>query len=382
MGIFHSTVDGGTKSAGLLSGHIFIKTGNVFPANMGDSQHKEDRRSASMCKHANTGRPVPSMWLRFQQAEKLWSPTYHFALADKSRVKSRGGLRWEGGDGRNLLTNWGGEDSFSVWSGPGCSCRRRCGLILSHYWEARPQVMSCAWPQMATLTHDRPLPFSRTHCNYCRNVREKPRLLVCEVQALIQQLDCWLLSMESYLIWPQLLKSCKIASNVTKLQWPDKMRLNIRGCLSYLNVFTVFVSPLPPWRSPGWNRSSLCPGRPVVSRPSQPCSGPNAEGRWLWRASPALQVLRAEHVRPSKQQFPKGIMKKKKLWLLNTTAENCRLTQQGTKYRLCEVSQTLTRRNTMSVILHVGVRQSTCLRWLRPTTSMCCRDKSWQRIQV
>lgn len=43
---------------------------------------------------------------------------------------------------------------------------------------------------------------------------------------------------------------------------------------------------------------------------------------------------------------------------------NCRLTQQRTTYRLYEVSQMPTRQNTMSVILHVGVRQSTSLRWL------------------
>lgn len=72
-----------------------------------------------------------------------------------------------------------------------------------------------------------------------------------------------------------------------------------------INVFTVFVRHLPSWRSPGWNRSSLCPVQPVASRPSQPCSEPNAEGRWTWRASPALQVLCAEHVHPLKQQFPK-----------------------------------------------------------------------------
>lgn len=125
MGIFHSTVDWGQRAQ--ASGHIFIKTGNASHANMGDSQHKEDRRCASMCKHANTGRPVPSMGFWFQQAEKLWGPTCQFALADKSGVKLRGGLRrgwW--GMGGELLTNWGGEDGFSVRSSRGCSCWRGC----------------------------------------------------------------------------------------------------------------------------------------------------------------------------------------------------------------------------------------------------------------
>lgn len=70
---------------------------------------------------------------------------------------------------------------------------------------------------------------------------------------------------------------------------------------------------LPSWCSPGWNQSSLSPVRPVASRPSRPGSEPNEEQRWIWRAWPALQVLCAEHVHPSKQQFPERV----KMWTFN-----------------------------------------------------------------
>lgn len=66
---------------------------------------------------------------------------------------------------------------------------------------------------------------------------------------------------------------------------------------------------LPSWRSPGWNQSSLSPVRPVAFQPSQPGSEPNEVGRWTWRAWLALQVLCADHIHPSKQQFPKRVKK-------------------------------------------------------------------------
>lgn len=123
-----------------------------------------------------------------------------------------------------------------------------------------------------------------------------------------------------------------------------------------MNAFTVFVSHLPSWRSPGWNRNSLCPVQPAASRPSQPCSEPNAEGRWTWRVSPTLQVLCAEHVHPSKQQFPK-IMKTvtfkyngiKKCGSVDSLSNG-----RNRNGRLYDVSQRLTKQN-VSISTHEGL---------------------------
>lgn len=109
---------------------------------MGDSQHKEDRRCASMCKHRlSSAIYVASV---SEGGDKLWSLTYQFALADKGKSKAkRRGLRRRGMGGE-LLTNRGGEDGFRVLTRQS-SWGRHCWLILSHHWGARLQVMSCAW---------------------------------------------------------------------------------------------------------------------------------------------------------------------------------------------------------------------------------------------
>lgn len=86
----------GTKNAGFLSQRH--QDWQCFPRKHG---RRPTQRGPSLRKHVQTckhGRPVPSMWLRFQRAGKLSSHTYQFALADKSRVRSRGGRRGTSGE--------------------------------------------------------------------------------------------------------------------------------------------------------------------------------------------------------------------------------------------------------------------------------------------
>lgn len=48
--------------------------------------------------------------------------------------------------------------------------------------------------EMATLTHDRPLPVSCSHCNYCEHVMQKKILFAClkkpDILCLVQVRSC------------------------------------------------------------------------------------------------------------------------------------------------------------------------------------------------
>lgn len=172
MGIFHPSVDWGQRAQ--ASRHISIKNGNVSHANMGDGWHKGDRRCASMCKHANTGRPVPSVWLRFHKAEKLWN-FYPVNLLLLIKVK-RWAEMWVGGMG-----GWG-EERRGGWvyclDQPGQLPETLLTDLKSLLRSMSTGDVMCK-AEMATLTHDRPLPVSCSHHNYCEHVMQKKILFAC-----------------------------------------------------------------------------------------------------------------------------------------------------------------------------------------------------------
>lgn len=62
----------------------------MFPTQTQETANtKGDRRCANMCKHANTGHPMLSAWLRFQRAEELPRLNYQLlSLIKAAQVES------------------------------------------------------------------------------------------------------------------------------------------------------------------------------------------------------------------------------------------------------------------------------------------------------